>query len=85
MDRVSFFHIKQQTEVIQNHEEANFVNFEKRKPDTENIRGLNLVAVKHTTVQVIRQPSLQKLHELGHDLLRQDLYILSRIRGVGDL
>jgi hypothetical protein len=28
----------------------------KAKPVTENIRGLNLAAVKHTTVQVTRLP-----------------------------
>jgi formate dehydrogenase maturation protein FdhE len=38
---------RQQAEVIQNHENANVHN-------TGNIRGLNLVAVKHTTVQVTR-------------------------------
>jgi hypothetical protein len=27
------------------------------------------VAVKHTTVQVIRQPLYHELHEFGHDLL----------------
>jgi hypothetical protein len=27
---------------------------DKAKPDTENIRGLNLAAVRHTTVQVTR-------------------------------
>jgi hypothetical protein len=31
-----------------------FATLDKEKPDTENIRGLNLAAVKHTTVQVIR-------------------------------
>jgi hypothetical protein len=40
---------KQQAEVIQNHENANVHN-------TGNIRGLNLVAVKHTTVQLTRLP-----------------------------
>jgi hypothetical protein len=29
---------------------------DKANPDTENIRGLNLAAVKHTTVQVTRLP-----------------------------
>jgi hypothetical protein len=29
---------------------------DKAKPDTENIRGLNLVAVKLTTVQVTKLP-----------------------------
>jgi hypothetical protein len=33
-----------------------FAAEDKAKPDTENIRGLNLAAVKLTTVQVIRHP-----------------------------
>jgi hypothetical protein len=33
-----------------------FTTSEKAKPDTENISGLNLAAVKRTTVQVTRQP-----------------------------
>jgi hypothetical protein len=33
-----------------------FVTSEKVKPDTVNIRGLNLVAVKHMTIQVTSQP-----------------------------
>jgi hypothetical protein len=44
---------KQQAEVIQNHENEN-VRLEKAKPDTENIRGLNLAAVICMTVQVTR-------------------------------
>jgi hypothetical protein len=31
-----------------------FAPLDKAKPVTENIRGLNLAAVKHTTVQVTR-------------------------------
>jgi hypothetical protein len=31
-----------------------FVKLDKVKPSTESIRGLNLAAVKHTTVQVAR-------------------------------
>jgi hypothetical protein len=31
-----------------------FATLDKANPDTENIRGLNLAAVKHTTVQVTR-------------------------------
>jgi hypothetical protein len=31
-----------------------FAIFDKEKPDTENIRGLNLVAVRHMTIQVTR-------------------------------
>jgi hypothetical protein len=33
-----------------------FATSEKEKPDTENIRGLNLAAAKRTTVQVTRKP-----------------------------
>jgi hypothetical protein len=32
-----------------------FATWEKAKPDTENIKGLSLAAVKRTTVQVARQ------------------------------
>jgi hypothetical protein len=44
----------QQAEVIQNHENAMFATLDKENRDTENIRGLNLAAVKHTTVQMTR-------------------------------
>jgi hypothetical protein len=33
-----------------------FATSEQEKPGTENIRGLNLAAVKRTGVQVTRQP-----------------------------
>jgi hypothetical protein len=33
-----------------------FATSEEEKPDAENERGLNLAAVKRTTVQVTRQP-----------------------------
>jgi hypothetical protein len=33
-----------------------FAPLDKAKPVTENIGGLNLAAVKHTTVQVTRLP-----------------------------
>jgi hypothetical protein len=33
-----------------------FVVLDKAKPDTENIRGLNVTTAKHTTVQVTRLP-----------------------------
>jgi hypothetical protein len=33
-----------------------FAPLDKAKPVTENIRGLNLAAVKHTTIQATRQP-----------------------------
>jgi hypothetical protein len=47
---------REQAEVIQNHENANVRNIGQAKPDTENTRGLNLAAVKRTTVQVTRLP-----------------------------
>jgi hypothetical protein len=46
-----------------------FAILDKAKPDTGNIRDLNLAAVKHTTVQVTRLPWLRKLLEIGHKLL----------------
>jgi hypothetical protein len=33
-----------------------FATLDKAKPDTGNIRGLNLTAIKHTTVQVTGPP-----------------------------
>jgi hypothetical protein len=45
---------RQQAEVIQNHE--NVAILDKAKPDTENIRGLNLAAVMCTTVQASELP-----------------------------
>jgi hypothetical protein len=46
-----------------------FATMEKAKPDTENIRGLNLAAVKHKTVEVTRPPLQGKLLGIGHNLL----------------
>jgi hypothetical protein len=46
-----------------------FATMDKANPDTGNIRGLNLAAVKHTTVQVTRLPLQQELPMTGHDLL----------------
>jgi hypothetical protein len=45
-----------------------FTTLEKANPDTGNIRGLNLAAVKHTTVHVTRLLLLQELLSIGHDL-----------------
>jgi hypothetical protein len=42
----------QQAAVIQNHENEQ----DKAKPDTGNIRGLNLAVVKLTTIQVTTLP-----------------------------
>jgi hypothetical protein len=41
----------------------------KMKSDTENIRGLNLAAVKHTTVQVTRLPLYRERLKVDNDLL----------------
>jgi hypothetical protein len=41
----------------------------KAHPDTGNIRGFNLGAVKYTTVQVTKLPLQQELLRIGHDLL----------------
>jgi hypothetical protein len=46
-----------------------FATLDKVSPDTGNIRGLNLAAVKYTTVQVTRLPLQQELLMIGHDLL----------------
>jgi hypothetical protein len=46
-----------------------FAILDKAKCDVENIRGLNLAAVRHTTVQVIRLLLWRKLLEIGHNLL----------------
>jgi hypothetical protein len=45
---------RKQAEVVQNHENEMFATLDKAKPDTENIRGLNLVAVMCMSVQVSR-------------------------------
>jgi hypothetical protein len=46
-----------------------FAPLDKAKPVTEDTRGMNLAAVKHTTVQVTRLPLQRKLPEIGHNLL----------------
>jgi hypothetical protein len=46
---------RQQAEVTINHDNENVrYILDKAKPDIENIRGLNLVAVEHTTIHVTR-------------------------------
>jgi hypothetical protein len=42
---------RQQAQVIQTHENSYIRNMDKGKPNTENISGLNLAAVKHMTVK----------------------------------
>jgi hypothetical protein len=47
---------RQQAEVIQNHHNPNVRNIGQGEANTGNIRGLNLAAVKRTTVQVTKLP-----------------------------
>jgi hypothetical protein len=46
-----------------------FALLDKAKPDIENIRGLNLAVIRHTTVQVTRLLLKRKLLEIGNNLL----------------
>jgi hypothetical protein len=54
----------------------------KVKPDTENMKGLNLAVVTHTTVQVTELRLQAELHLIGHNMLytawtyRSTVYIL---------
>jgi hypothetical protein len=45
---------RQQAEVVQNHENEHVCSIGKAKPDTKNIRGLNLAMAKLMTVQVTK-------------------------------
>jgi hypothetical protein len=47
---------RQQTEVIQNHENANVRKIGKNEARHRKYKGLNLPAVKHTTVQMTSLP-----------------------------
>jgi hypothetical protein len=42
---------------------------DKAKPGTESTRGLNLAAVRHTTVQMTRLPLYAKLPKKEHNVL----------------
>jgi hypothetical protein len=42
---------------------------DKAKPDAGNMKGLNLAAVKHTTVQVTILPLCLRILRIGHNLL----------------
>jgi hypothetical protein len=48
-----------------------FTILDKAKPNTENIRDLNLTVVKHTTVHVIKLVFQPELPLIGHNLLYQ--------------
>jgi len=41
----------------------------KAKPSTENIRGLNLVVVRLTTVQVVKMSLKHRVENIKHNLL----------------
>jgi hypothetical protein len=57
---------RQQAEVIYKIMRMNmFAASDKAKPDVENIRGLNLVVVKLTTVQVTKYLLLHKISKIG--------------------
>jgi len=47
---------RKQAEVIQNHDNANVQNMGKTKPNIRNIKGSNLVAVRHAIIQVSKLP-----------------------------
>jgi hypothetical protein len=44
-----------------------FAMLDKAKPDTENIRDLNLAVVRHTTVQVIKHVLQPELPMIGYE------------------
>jgi hypothetical protein len=53
------------------------------KPDIENIRGLNLVAVRLTNVQVTKLPLQHKIRKIGmicsaKPVLAQDLCVVQK-------
>jgi hypothetical protein len=58
-----------------------FAAQDKSKPDTENVRGLNLAVVKLTTVQVTKLPLLHKVRKIcmicfPKPLFTEDLYVV---------
>jgi hypothetical protein len=52
----SYKFCRQQAEVIQNHENGHIPIIWQGEADVENIRGLNLVVLKLTTVQLTKLP-----------------------------
>jgi hypothetical protein len=56
---------RQQAWVNQHHENAQIRILDKAKPNTENVRGLSLVAVRRMAVQTIKLPLLSKLFLMG--------------------
>jgi hypothetical protein len=60
-----------------------FAVYGKVKPDTENVRGLNLVLVKLTTVQVTKLPLYHKMCKIGmicfaKPVLSEYLYVVQK-------
>jgi hypothetical protein len=62
---------RKQAKIIQIHGNANVCNIGQGKANRniKNLRGLSLVAVKRTTVQVIRLLLYYRLQMMEHDLL----------------
>jgi hypothetical protein len=52
---------RKQAEVIQTHDNGNVRNVAKTKPSIVNTKGSNLVAVRHTIVQVSKLPLVYKV------------------------
>jgi hypothetical protein len=50
-----------------------FTTQDKAKPDIENIKDLNLEAVRFTTAQTTELPSQHKLSKIWHDLSKPGL------------
>jgi hypothetical protein len=49
-----------------------FAILDKAKTDTENIRGLNLAAVRHVTVQVTKLPLQPEIILTAHNLSKME-------------
>jgi hypothetical protein len=61
---------RQQSEIIQNNKKRKCSHrWTRRNADIGYIKDLNLAAVKHSTVQIIRLLLQLKLLMIGHDLL----------------
>jgi hypothetical protein len=71
---------RQQAEVIQTHENEHDRNNGQGQTNVENVRGLNLAAVKLTSVQVPKLPLYHKISDIfmicfAKSGLTEDLYI----------
>jgi hypothetical protein len=88
-----FAHSMQSSVCTRSHNKQKSCNFvrlnffalqDKAAPDVENRRGLNLAAVKHTTVHVTKLPLYHKLNKIGMICfakpgLTKDLYVLQKV------